>query len=247
MRLIFCIYFLIFVISKNNAQLPEFPYQLSKRVDIGLAIPIAGLHTVWPLSGQRTYRILPDYFDRLQVQDIRPAWDRSATRQSSATARRASDVLLYASLATPAALMLSSRNRQVREGGTLVVMGIETLALTSGLTQNAKYLTRRVRPYGYQPDVPNALKFDTDTWHSFFSGHTSMSTAACFYTAQVYSDLYPESRWRPFVWGTAVALPATVGYLRYRAGRHFPTDILVGYAVGAFCGWFVPYLHRRRA
>ena len=36
---------------------------------------------------------------------------------------------------------------------------------------------------------------------------------------------------------------ATTGYLRYAAGRHYPTDILVGAAMGAFVGYLVPSLH----
>jgi membrane-associated phospholipid phosphatase len=42
--------------------------------------------------------------------------------------------------------------------------------------------------------------------------------------------------------GTAAA----VGGLRIAAGKHFPTDILAGAAVGSLVGYLVPRLHLRR-
>ena len=39
-------------------------------------------------------------------------------------------------------------------------------------------------------------------------------------------------------------LPAVTGYLRFKAGKHFPTDIIVGYGVGATIGYLVPELHK---
>jgi hypothetical protein len=228
------------------AQNATFPYQLSKRVDIGLAVPITGLNVAYPLLGNRTYRIQPNYFEQLKPTDIWPRWDQSATRQYSLRAQRTSDILMLSALATPVLLSLSDKNRNLRNGGTVAVMGLEILLLTNGLTHTTKQLTRRVRPYAYNPNVPEHLKYKPDTWHSFFSGHTSISTSACFFTAQVYSDLYPDSRWKPLVWGTAIALPATVGYFRYKGGKHFPTDILTGFAVGAISGLVVPYLHKKR-
>jgi len=39
-------------------------------------------------------------------------------------------------------------------------------------------------------------------------------------------------------------MASTVGYLRYEAGVHFPTDILIGAIVGSAIGYAIPYLHR---
>ncbi len=40
-------------------------------------------------------------------------------------------------------------------------------------------------------------------------------------------------------------LPALTGYLRIRAGKHYPSDVLAGYALGALIGYAVPALHRK--
>ena len=44
------------------------------------------------------------------------------------------------------------------------------------------------------------------------------------FTAKVFNDFNPDSPARPFVWAGAVAVPAYVGYLRTKAGKHFLTD-----------------------
>jgi membrane-associated phospholipid phosphatase len=61
--------------------------------------------------------------------------------------------------------------------------------------------------------------------------------------AGVFEKLYPESSARGWVWGGCLTAAATTGYLRYAAGRHYPSDILVGAAMGAFVGYLVPRLH----
>jgi membrane-associated phospholipid phosphatase len=81
--------------------------------------------------------------------------------------------------------------------------------------------------------------------NSFFAGHTAATASVAFFTAKVFHDLHPGSPWRPVVWGAAAAVPATVGYLRLRAGKHFLSDNIVGYAVGATIGILVPELHKR--
>ncbi|MEM9023429.1 MAG: phosphatase PAP2 family protein, partial [Bacteroidota bacterium] len=42
-------------------------------------------------------------------------------------------------------------------------------------------------------------------------------------------------------------VPATTGLMRVLAGKHFPTDVITGYAVGGAIGFLVPHLHRKRA
>jgi membrane-associated phospholipid phosphatase len=63
------------------------------------------------------------------------------------------------------------------------------------------------------------------------------------FLASVFERLYPDSHARGWVWGGCLTAAATTGYLRYAAGRHYPTDILVGAAMGAFVGYLVPTLH----
>ena len=57
-------------------------------------------------------------------------------------------------------------------------------------------------------------------------------------------DFNPGSPAEPFVWGAAALVPAAVAYYRLEAGKHFLSDNLLGYAVGATAGLVVPQLHK---
>jgi len=87
-------------------------------------------------------------------------------------------------------------------------------------------------------------KITKDARESFFSGHTSVSAASCVFAAEVFCAIKPNSRWKPWVRGGSFVLPATVGFLSYRTGKHFPTDVLTGWVIGSFIGWAIPQLHR---
>jgi membrane-associated phospholipid phosphatase len=50
--------------------------------------------------------------------------------------------------------------------------------------------------------------------------------------------------WRYAVWGTSLLAASVTGYLRYYAGKHYPTDIIAGAAMGSITGWGIPALHR---
>ena len=54
------------------------------------------------------------------------------------------------------------------------------------------------------------------------------------------------SKARYWIWGLAAALPASVGYLRYKAGMHFLSDNLLGYALGAGAGILIPQWHKTK-
>jgi membrane-associated phospholipid phosphatase len=107
-----------------------------------------------------------------------------------------------------------------------------------------KTSTLRVRPYVYNDEVPLDKKLDDEARQSFFSGHTSISAVNSFFLAKVFADYYPGSPWRPLTWGVAAAIPAFTGWMRVRAGKHFATDVMAGYAFGALLGYFIPHMHR---
>jgi membrane-associated phospholipid phosphatase len=174
-------------------------------------------------------------------------FDRSATGRWSPQAAKASDILVYTTMAAPVFLALTDQGS--REAGTLGVMYLETLLLQGGLTFVTKNLFARTRPYVYNddPDIPLSLKMEKTSRRSFYSGHTSSAFASMVFLASVFERLYPNSSARGWVWGGCMAAAATTGYLRYAAGRHYPTDILVGAAMGAFVGYIVPSLHELEA
>ena len=100
---------------------------------------------------------------------------------------------------------------------------------------------------GFLRSSSKPLKMEKTSRRSFYSGHTSSAFASMVFLAGVFERLYPDSDARGWVWGGCLAAATTTGYLRYAAGRHYPTDILAGAAVGAFVGYLVPALHEIEA
>lgn len=171
-------------------------------------------------------------------------FDRGATGNFSSGADRVSDVLLYGAASIPFAAYATKAWRG--EGGAVAIMALETFFSVNGLTNIVKSTVNRYRPFNYNPEVSDDLKLSSGSRYSFLSGHTSGAAAFSFFTATVMTDLFPDSKWKPVIWASAAAVPAVTGFLRYEAGKHFPSDILAGYALGAAIGTLIPRLHRNK-
>lgn len=164
------------------------------------------------------------------------ALDCVAIDNFSATADATSDALFVTSIAAPVALELGrgldddSARRGIAYGSA--VGSTALLALVTKLT------VRRERPYTHNPDpdVQRFAKAAYDRDHSFFSGHTSIAFAAATSSGVLHNAVATGDRTRYGIWATSGALAAATGMLRVRSGRHYPTDVLVGAAVGTAAG-----------
>ncbi len=118
----------------------------------------------------------------------------------------------------------------------------ETLLVNGALVEAAKYVVQRPLPRTYAGDP--TLVGSAGGYRSFYSGHTSTAFAALVATAYTIRLRYGEQVWPWFAVG---AVGASVGIERVVAGRHFPSDVLVGAAMGTAVGLAVPWLHARWA
>lgn len=170
-------------------------------------------------------------------------FDRIATFQYHPRAAKASDWLFLAGGTLP--LVGAALQQHGDQPLTPVVIGFESFLLSSVITNLAKFTTQRSRPYRYNPNAVLPPHLWKDAKHSFWSGHTANLAAITFSMASMLqrSDLHRDTK--AAIWAGAIALPALMGYLRVRAGRHFPTDVIVGFGVGTGVGLLVPYLHRK--
>jgi membrane-associated phospholipid phosphatase len=170
-------------------------------------------------------------------------FDRFAAGYYSDNAEHTSDYFFYGSFATPFLLLL---NENVRQDAPQVFMLYgQAMSIAGGLYSLTAGLTDRKRPSVYATDAPLDARLHKYGENSFYAGHTSATATATFFVAKVFHDLNPDSPARPFVWAAAAAVPATVGYLRLRAGKHFLSDNILGYTIGASIGILVPELHKR--
>lgn len=225
------------------------------RTSLGLDLPLTGGTTALAVGGhfyQSTITPLPatDLF-LLDANDI---WrfDRIATTGWRPLAATHSDWGLLAGFVAPLGLLAAGDIRQ--NWGQHLLLWWQTMSMVDGVTTWTKTLTLRPRPFNYYystnyPNHPTDLdEFVgvSDARFSFFSGHTSYTSASTFFFAKTFSDYYPNSPAKPWVWAGAAVLPAVVGYLRVRAGKHYPSDVITGYLIGAAIGVAIPHLHKIR-
>ncbi|WP_010521492.1 phosphatase PAP2 family protein [Aquimarina agarivorans] len=172
--------------------------------------------------------------------------DRWAAGNFSESASATSDIPFYTSLALPFLFTLNKATRH--KSGQLFVMYLESLSTTAALFSITAGLVEKSRPLVYNDTgvVSRSERLENDSQRSFYSGHVAASATATFFAAQVFSDFFPDSRAKPYVWAGAALIPATVGYFRIESGKHFLTDTIIGYALGAASGILVPRLHRKK-
>ena len=170
-------------------------------------------------------------------------FDRPATYNYSESAASTSDVIVAACLLSPLTLFFSE---EIRSDFSIVgIMYVETLLLSTFIPSFGK-ANERIRPYVYNEDAPLDKKQEPWARRSFFSGHTTWAFSSAVFFATVYSDYFTDSEWKPYVWGGSLLAASTVGYLRVASGAHFPTDVLLGAAVGSAIGYFIPYIYRNK-
>jgi len=181
---------------------------------------------VWaPLAGAAVLQV--DSWDE-DVADW--ASDETPVFGSPENADDWSDGLRSASVAGYAASVLATASGDL-DGDWLLAkaqgaaVGVGAFAATAGVTSGLKSLTSRERPDGSDDD-------------SFPSGHAS--TAAVFGTLTVRNlqsiDVSPAMRTTLEI--GAGAMTAGTAWARVEAGRHYPSDVLVGIALGNFMGAF---------
>lgn len=181
---------------------------------------------------------------KAQTTDRNTLWafDRQATFNWDPHAARTSDLLLVAGIGGALAMAVIHRPTPGM-GAPLAIMG-ESALLTIGLTDLVKNVTHRARPYVYNPDVPDGVRMASAGYVSFWSGHTANTAALTFACAQLVQQSDASSTTKTITWTAAIVWPMAVGFYRVKAGKHYPTDAIAGYIIGAGIGLAVPYIHQ---
>ena len=177
----------------------------------------------------------------LNINDVNRI-DRVACAQWSPNAAKVSD-----GLALSAGLMYSyflfhpeTRKESINIGG----VAFQSLLLSQSLS-NAFKLTCRNRPYLYNQSVRIEEKRKADARMSFFSAHTSTVSSLCFSFAFAHNVYHPKSN-QTGIWIGAITIPAIEGFLRVKAGKHYPSDVITGYLIGLGSSFIMHYLHKKR-
>lgn len=250
---------------------PPFPFHYEVGVDAPLTVSLAAValaQYTLEVGPAREVAGLPklsswdaDALDSLSTK-------YSVSRDDIGTATTVGDAILYVTAGSPliAGGIAMMKPGHLREGATIFGIGYETMAVTWVLTDLVKNATGRPRPYVYlcdgtdgipacvstfdddvTVDVSDRVFMGSDAWTSFFSGHVSIVSATGFSVAHMVAQSGKATPVRVVVpYTLAAGLTVATAVSRVEAGRHFPTDVVVGGLFGAGLGIAVPELHRIR-
>lgn len=155
-------------------------------------------------------------------------WSRDNTPLfgSEGGARRASDILAASTLVpygvTLAALPPDSRPSKMENA----VITAGALGISVGTVEALKETVTRNRP-------------DRSGDDSFPSLHAAFAATAATAASANIDRLQVSNTTRNFADGGLATLVAATGWARIEAGKHYPSDVLAGIAIGHFLGAFV--------
>jgi len=139
-------------------------------------------------------------------------------------------------IGVPTTLLLTGylkKDKQLQQQGLKI---IGSLVVNTAITQATKRLINRKRPYETYPN----LIFTNDALevgHSFPSGHTSTA----FNLAASIS--IQNKKW--YIVLPAYAYASSVGYSRMYLGKHYPSDVFAGAAVGIGSAYLSNWLQKK--
>jgi len=120
----------------------------------------------------------------------------------------------------------------------------EALAWSSAINLNVRAERLHPRPLVYGTEAPASERSRPEAAGSFYSGHASEAFLGAVYLATSYPLRHPEFEHRGWLWTGALAAATTTAALRVAAGKHFPSDVLAGAAMGSLLGLGFAQLHR---
>jgi membrane-associated phospholipid phosphatase len=221
----------------------ESRYKLHYKIDI----PLTAVGTIWTLYAFGKVYDKPKSdvatIAALNKDDINGI-DRWAAGMHDQKASATSDYFFYGSVPLPFLLLLDKKVR--RDAPKVGFLYLEAMAVTGLLYTGTNYFVDRYRPETYRTDRPPVEQQNGNYKNSFFAGHVALVGTATFFTAKIYNDYHPNNNFKYLFWGGAIVATGTTAYLRHKAGKHFPTDIAVGTAVGVLSGVLIPELHKNR-
>lgn len=191
-------------------------------------------------------------FDRADV----PGFDRWAFPDRAEARERAaetSDLAFHGSMWLPGVLFLSKKIR--KDWLDITALYLETHAfnsLTYGWSPIGAKFIDRIRPISYYSLEELGITGEDDprvegnNRNSFFSGHVSTTAVGTFFFAKVLCDYNPQftGKQKALIYAAASLPPIFTSVQRVRALKHFPSDTVMGFAVGAFFGVMNPHVHK---
>lgn len=219
-------------------------YIYKPAIDIPLTAATAGL-TLYNFSQiYSKERISEETLMALDPDDVW-AFDRSAAGNYDEKAEEISDYMFYGAIPLP--LIAFTLDSKIRKDYHVVsLLYLEAMSLTGVTYSSSNQLNDRRRPWAYSEKAPLGTRTSGSTKNSFMAGHPALFATSTFFLAKVYADYHPNSSFKWVLYGVAGASTYYMAHLRVKAGRHFPSDAIVGSVVGMASGILVPHFHKNK-
>jgi membrane-associated phospholipid phosphatase len=218
------------------------PYTIRKWVDIPLTAAMTGW-TIYSFARiSKKDGTSAEKLATLSRDDVN--WfDRWAIRPYNRSVDKASYFPLYASVPYPPVFIFLDRKMR-KDYIELLFLYTQAMSITGALYGSAAHYFPRLRPLVYDAKSPMNVRQASNSRNAFYAGHVALVANSTFFMAQVFADYHPGSKLKWVLYGSAGVATAATAYMRHKAGEHFPSDILVGTAVGTLTGLLVPRLHK---
>ena len=244
----------VFKAKKKNKQRqaasPDAVYEFNAGRNFGYTVLAfaADLYAI-PAILRNKPLITPDELKQISAASV-PGIDQLALRQDGLQKdqfKQISDQLLRSIIALFLLVMQDQKMRA--DAGKLFLLYAHTHALAYTIYSFSPLgpsYQNKYRPVVYYDALPTCEREPGNNRNSRYSGHTGNAAAATFFLAQAYADYHPgpNSRKRLGLYSLAALPPLLLGYLRMKALKHFPTDVLMAVLIGAACGIGVPTAYK---
>jgi undecaprenyl-diphosphatase len=177
-------------------------------------------------------------WDRWILQALRTPGDAADPLGPEWLEEAMRDITALGGLAVVAGLTLLVTGFLLLDGRRSMALTV-LLAVSSGVAASLVLKASFGRP---RPDlVPHQAYVATS---SFPSGHSMVSAVAYLTLGGLLARTFARRRLKVYVLGAAVLLAALIGTSRVYLGVHWPSDVLAGWAAGAFWAslcWFIAW------
>lgn len=187
-----------------------------------------------------------------QQKNLINSIDRIALGQNISNRSLYTDISDYGEIVIfllPSLLIIDKKIR--RDWYDILLMYVEGHAITFTFYNYSPLgptFQNRYRPFVYYPELTDDYRMNNNnSRNSFFSGHVGSCAYSTFFMAKVYSDYHPEIGAKKYLLYLAASVPpAIIGFARVKSLAHFPSDVAVGFGLGAIIGIVLPELHKNR-
>ncbi len=119
----------------------------------------------------------------------------------------------------------------------------QAFAWNSALNLHVRAARIHPRPFVYGTHAPAPERSKREAAGSFYSGHASAAFLGAVYVSMVYPRRHSDFAHAEWLWAGSLTAATGVAALRVAAGKHYPSDVVAGAAMGSLVAWGLVQLH----